>query len=165
GNVEAGRYKAYAVMSEKRWSKSPNTPTMIESGVPGLSISLLARLVYDKGGTQLRRRSVGGRRQGCLCRPGPAAAARNARPSHISARSAEPRSTRGVPNGGDRQMVADHQSSKHQGRISAWVNVRFGSEADIRRRMSALPPKADIETQSRNVRFVRGQFEEINRRS
>ena len=39
GNVEAGRFKAYAVMSEKRWSKSPNTPTMIESGVPGLSIS------------------------------------------------------------------------------------------------------------------------------
>ena len=28
-------------------------------------------------------------------------------------------------------MVADHQSSKHQGRINAWVNVRLGSEADI----------------------------------
>jgi tripartite-type tricarboxylate transporter receptor subunit TctC len=38
-NVEAGRYKAFAVLSEQRWPKSPNTPTMIESGVPGLSIS------------------------------------------------------------------------------------------------------------------------------
>jgi tripartite-type tricarboxylate transporter receptor subunit TctC len=38
-NVQAGKFKAYAVMSEKRWSKSPNTPTMIESGVPGLSLS------------------------------------------------------------------------------------------------------------------------------
>ena len=38
-NVQAGKFKAFAVMSEKRWSKSPNTPTMIESGVPGLSLS------------------------------------------------------------------------------------------------------------------------------
>src|SRR5208282_176177 len=39
GNVEAGRYKAFAVMSEQRWPKSPDTPTMIESGIPGLSIA------------------------------------------------------------------------------------------------------------------------------
>jgi tripartite-type tricarboxylate transporter receptor subunit TctC len=38
-NVEAGKYKAFAVLSEQRWAKSPNTPTMIESGVPGLSIT------------------------------------------------------------------------------------------------------------------------------
>lgn len=38
-NVQAGRFKAYAVMSESRWSKSPDTPTMIESGVPALSLS------------------------------------------------------------------------------------------------------------------------------
>jgi tripartite-type tricarboxylate transporter receptor subunit TctC len=38
-NVDAGRYKAYAVLSEQRWPKSPNTPTMIEAGVPGLSIA------------------------------------------------------------------------------------------------------------------------------
>ena len=49
GNVEAGRYKAYAVMSGKRWSKSPNTPTMIESGVPGLSISFWHGLWTTKG--------------------------------------------------------------------------------------------------------------------
>ena len=38
-NVEAKRFKAYAVMGEQRWPKSPSTPTMIESSVPGLSIS------------------------------------------------------------------------------------------------------------------------------
>jgi len=38
-NVEAGRFKAFAVMSEQRWPKSPNTPTMNEAGVPGVSIS------------------------------------------------------------------------------------------------------------------------------
>ena len=30
-------------------------------------------------------------------------------------------------------MVADHQSSKHQGRINVRVNVHFGSKADILR--------------------------------
>jgi len=38
-NAEAGKYKPYAVLSEQRWSKSPDTPTMIESGIPGLSIT------------------------------------------------------------------------------------------------------------------------------
>jgi tripartite-type tricarboxylate transporter receptor subunit TctC len=38
-NVEAGRYRAYAVLGETRWPKLPDTPTMIEAGVPGLTIS------------------------------------------------------------------------------------------------------------------------------
>jgi tripartite-type tricarboxylate transporter receptor subunit TctC len=48
-NVEAGKIKAYAVMSEARWSKSPNTPTMIETGVPGLSITFWHGLWTTKG--------------------------------------------------------------------------------------------------------------------
>jgi tripartite-type tricarboxylate transporter receptor subunit TctC len=48
-NVEAGRFKAFAVMGEQRWPKSPNTPTMIESGVPGLSISFWHGLWTTKG--------------------------------------------------------------------------------------------------------------------
>jgi tripartite-type tricarboxylate transporter receptor subunit TctC len=38
-NVQAGRYKAYAVLGETRWPSLPDTPTMIEAGVPGLTIS------------------------------------------------------------------------------------------------------------------------------
>jgi len=48
-NAQAGRYKAYAVLSEQRWAKSPSTPTMIESGVPGLSISFWHGLWAPKG--------------------------------------------------------------------------------------------------------------------
>jgi tripartite-type tricarboxylate transporter receptor subunit TctC len=47
--VQAGKFKAYAVMSEQRWAKSPNTPTMIESGVPGLSITFWHGLWTTKG--------------------------------------------------------------------------------------------------------------------
>jgi tripartite-type tricarboxylate transporter receptor subunit TctC len=48
-NVQAGRFKAFAVMGEQRWPKSPDTPTMIESGVPGLSISFWHGLWTTKG--------------------------------------------------------------------------------------------------------------------
>jgi len=48
-NVQAGKFKAYAVMSEQRWPKSPNTPTMIESGLPGVSISFWHGLWAPRG--------------------------------------------------------------------------------------------------------------------
>ncbi len=38
-SVQSGGFKAYAVMSDKRWSRAPDTPTMNESGIPGLTIS------------------------------------------------------------------------------------------------------------------------------
>jgi tripartite-type tricarboxylate transporter receptor subunit TctC len=47
--VLAGRYKAYAVMSEERWPRSPDTPTMIEAGAKGVSISFWHGLWAPKG--------------------------------------------------------------------------------------------------------------------
>lgn len=51
-NVQAGRFKAYAVTSERRWPKSPDTPTMIEAGVPDVSISFWHGLWATKGTPQ-----------------------------------------------------------------------------------------------------------------
>jgi tripartite-type tricarboxylate transporter receptor subunit TctC len=48
-SVEAGKVKAFAVMSERRWEKSPQTPTMIESGVPGLTVPFWHGLWTTKG--------------------------------------------------------------------------------------------------------------------
>jgi tripartite-type tricarboxylate transporter receptor subunit TctC len=47
--VRAGKMKAFAVLGEERWPVSPDTPTMIESGVPGLSISFWHGLWTTKG--------------------------------------------------------------------------------------------------------------------
>jgi tripartite-type tricarboxylate transporter receptor subunit TctC len=47
--AEAGKYRAYAVMSEQRWPKSPDTPTMIEAGAPGVSISFWHGLWAPRG--------------------------------------------------------------------------------------------------------------------
>jgi tripartite-type tricarboxylate transporter receptor subunit TctC len=48
-NVQAGRFKAYAIMSEQRWDKAPDIPTMNESGVPGLTITFWHGLWAPKG--------------------------------------------------------------------------------------------------------------------
>jgi tripartite-type tricarboxylate transporter receptor subunit TctC len=36
--VQAGKFKAFAVVADKRWPKSPDTPTTIEAGAPGVSL-------------------------------------------------------------------------------------------------------------------------------
>ena len=57
GNVEAGRYKAFAVMSERRWPKSPDTPTMIEFGHTGIKHHVLARSMGARGHAETGSRS------------------------------------------------------------------------------------------------------------
>ena len=40
GHVKAGRLKALAVTTPKRWSELPDVPTMVEAGVPGYEATL-----------------------------------------------------------------------------------------------------------------------------
>jgi tripartite-type tricarboxylate transporter receptor subunit TctC len=47
--VQAAKFKAFAVFSEQRWPKSPETPTMIESGIPGATINFWHALWTTKG--------------------------------------------------------------------------------------------------------------------
>lgn len=47
--VQAGKIKAYAVMAEKHWPKSPVTPTAIEAGAPGVSLPFWHGLWTTKG--------------------------------------------------------------------------------------------------------------------
>jgi tripartite-type tricarboxylate transporter receptor subunit TctC len=51
-NVQAGRMRAYAVMGETRWNKSSQTPTMVELGIPGLTVSFWHGLWTTKGTPQ-----------------------------------------------------------------------------------------------------------------
>jgi tripartite-type tricarboxylate transporter receptor subunit TctC len=50
--VQAGKFKAFAVMSEQRWPKAPHIPTMIESGAPGLTITFWHGLWTTEGTPQ-----------------------------------------------------------------------------------------------------------------
>src|SRR5579863_7251259 len=48
-NVAAGRFKAFAVTTDQRWPKSPDTPTLSEAGVPGVSLAFWHGLWATKG--------------------------------------------------------------------------------------------------------------------
>jgi tripartite-type tricarboxylate transporter receptor subunit TctC len=48
-NVQGGRLKAFAVTSATRWSKSPDTPTFVELGIPDLVINFWHGLWTTKG--------------------------------------------------------------------------------------------------------------------
>jgi tripartite-type tricarboxylate transporter receptor subunit TctC len=50
--VQAGKFKAFAVMGEQRWPKSPETPTAIEAGAPGVSLPFWHGLWTTKGTPQ-----------------------------------------------------------------------------------------------------------------
>ena len=47
--VQAGKFKAYAVMSEQRWPKSPDTPTLSEFGIVGATINFWHALWTTRG--------------------------------------------------------------------------------------------------------------------
>jgi tripartite-type tricarboxylate transporter receptor subunit TctC len=47
--VQAGKFKAFAVMGDRRWPKSPDTPTLIESGIPGAMVNFWHGLWTAKG--------------------------------------------------------------------------------------------------------------------
>jgi tripartite-type tricarboxylate transporter receptor subunit TctC len=47
--VQAGKFKAFAVVNDQRWSKSPDTPTMAEAGAPGVSLPFWHGLWTTKG--------------------------------------------------------------------------------------------------------------------
>jgi len=51
-DVEAGKFKAFVIMSEKRTSQSPETPTMAETGAPGASVSFWHGLWATSGTPQ-----------------------------------------------------------------------------------------------------------------
>ena len=48
-SVQSGGFKAYAIMSEERWPRAPQIPTMSESGIPGLTISFWEGLWAPRG--------------------------------------------------------------------------------------------------------------------
>jgi tripartite-type tricarboxylate transporter receptor subunit TctC len=50
--VQAGKMKAYAVVGEQHWPKSPETPTLIEAGAPGVSLPFWHGLWTTKGTPQ-----------------------------------------------------------------------------------------------------------------
>jgi tripartite-type tricarboxylate transporter receptor subunit TctC len=48
-SVQSGGFRAFAMMSDARWDHAPDTPTMSEAGLPGLTISFWEALWAPRG--------------------------------------------------------------------------------------------------------------------
>ena len=108
GPVRAGIVKAYAVMAEGALGPLPDVPTIDESGTPGLLRRLLARHVGAQGHAEGDRRQAQRRGDARARRSERAEAARRCRPRRHAARPAVGGGARRLPQGRDREMVADH---------------------------------------------------------
>jgi len=119
--IRAGKIKALANLSATRSASMPDIPTADETGVPGLYMSGWFRLLGAKGHAKGHHRQTQRRDGGGIVRSSdPEAIYR------IGARRCAPRATDAgrtgrLPEGRDREMVADHQGRRHRrtGAVSA----------------------------------------------
>ena len=112
--VRAGTIKAIANLSPQRSASMPDIPTSDETGVPGLYMSGWFGFFAPKGtpkdvDRQAQRRDDAGAR-----RSGREGEVHRARPRRRLARAADAGRARRIPEGRDREVVADHQGRQHQ---------------------------------------------------
>ena len=122
--VRAGTIKAYAVTAKSRMTTAPDVPTVDEAGLPGFHILNWTAYFAPKGTPQGDRRPAQRRGRRRARRSGGARARRRSRAGDLSARHADARRARRVPQGRDREMVADHQGGRNQGAV---VGARRGA--------------------------------------
>ena len=104
-------------MSEQRWPKSPDTPTMIESGVPGLRISFWHGLWTTKGTPKAVVDRLDAAVMTALADPAVRQRLEVLGQVIFPRDQQNPAALAAYPQGRDRQVVADHQGGRHQGRM------------------------------------------------
>ena len=117
-HVRAGSIKAYAVTAKNRMAAASNIPTVDEAGLPGFYGSPWFAFWAPKGASAGRDRQAQCRGRRCVSRHGTAFAAREPWCGGPAARAADAGGARHLPQGGNREMVADPQGGEHQGGIA-----------------------------------------------
>ena len=113
--VRGGTIKAIVNMSPKRSSSIPDIPTSDESGVPGLYMSGWFGFFAPKGTPKDIIAKLNGAMVEALADPAIKAKFAELGLDVAVARTAVTRGAGRVPQGRDRQMVADHQGRQYQG--------------------------------------------------
>ena len=113
--VRAGQIKAYAVLTEERWFAAPDVPTIDEAGVPGLlHFRSGTRMWAPKGTPKDVIAKLNAAVVETLADPGVRQRFDELGPGDRAARAADAGGARRLPQGRDRQVVADHQGCEHQ---------------------------------------------------
>jgi tripartite-type tricarboxylate transporter receptor subunit TctC len=142
--VRAGAIKAIANLSPRRSQAVPDIPTSDEGGVPGLYMSGRFGFFAPKGTPKDVIARLNDAMVQTLAEPAVRAPVRRSRTRCRGARAADARGTCGVPQGRDREVVADHQGSRHQGGVKRasppliWRNGRSRSSVIKPTRLASL---------------------------
>jgi tripartite-type tricarboxylate transporter receptor subunit TctC len=116
--VRAGTIKAYAVTDKARLAAAPDIPTVDEAGVPGLHIAIWHALWMPKGTPKDIIAKLNGAVVDALADAGVRKRLADLGQDISAARGSKSADTRGLPQGRDREVVADPQGREHQGRIN-----------------------------------------------
>ena len=116
--VQAGKIKAFGVLTSSRWPGAPDIPTLDEQGLPGLVMPDDGTVGQERhaGGDRAETERRGGRDDG---RSGDRQAPHRSRPADTDARPADAAGAGRPAPRRHREMVADHQGGEHQGGLSA----------------------------------------------
>ena len=117
--VRGGNIKVYAVCASTRLPSAPDIPTVDEAGLPGYHVALWHGLWMPRGTPKPIMAKLHAAVVEALADPAVRAKLADARPGHLSARTADAGGARRPAEGRDREMVADHQGRQHQGGIES----------------------------------------------
>ena len=114
--IHAGRIKAFAMMAKSRTPTAPDIPTVDEGGAPGVYMEPWQAIFAPKG---TPKDIVDKLNASVVARLPNLRSARSSptRATNSAARPADAGVSRQIPEGRDRQVVADHQGRRHQGRL------------------------------------------------
>ena len=115
GAVRNGQLKALATQAKERWWGAPEVPTVDEAGVPGLYGSYWHGMWLPKGTPKDIVAKLNAAVMVALADPMVQQRFRDSGQS-ISPRAQQtPDAAGGIPEGGDRAVVSNHQGVRHQG--------------------------------------------------
>ena len=138
-HVQSGALKAYAVTAKERIAVAPDIPTTDEAGLPGFYFSFWHAMWAPKGTPKAIIEKLNAAVDRRACRSGHVRKRLTDLAQIIyPPRAADARSAARLPEGRDREVVADHQGRRHQGAVRRFTGICRDRVAADRRRIRGL---------------------------
>ena len=118
GNVKNGLIKAYAITGKTRSAALPEVPTVDEAGLPGFYFYFWHAIWVPKGTPKDVIAKLNAALVAAINDPATRKRLIDIGQELYPPRNVDARGARHVPEGRDREMVADHQCGRHQGAMT-----------------------------------------------
>ena len=117
-HLNGGKIKPYAVLSPARWPSAPDIPTIDEAGLPGFQMTFWHGLWVPAGTPQDAIAKLDAAAVDALADPTVRARLARIGQDILPRGAADAGSACRPPQGRDREVVADHQGGRRQGRVN-----------------------------------------------